>query len=464
MWGNTPALDVIREYYASLEPVRNKDEVTDMEKEDVNILMIGIKDARHIFQTSAHLYQYPAVGHVNWYVHEQNLELMARQMLLMSTALAPPEELGPLEKVLTFMQLYGNSRLPANTAGFLTKRATQFKKIVTEAELMEAHFPVCNLEQLRYKDRDELYDIFSFWSSPTTKVNMPQMWDRRLRNLLKTRYDSRFGVYDWDYHMYLKAKADWHLSLQEYKFWRNTGMAFSWLKDDGILPNLTLLSCIRKISGILTHQGYLNDIVNGPFVTYGFNCQDDDMMRKCNGMFAKRATDLAKRNLTRMFHEMNKREAYVPTDEDELDLGVMQMEIPKEIPKDYTESTSVLDRRVNTDEPLNVLPLPSTTIYYLPVGSLLSLATKPKFQKFFNILVISSGYGLTESAIQNMLGDNAVILLENSYPYTVEPKKDHLHEKTRNVSEHYQKLLCCVPTRTFDPYKESVFSYRVKRD
>lgn len=61
--------------------------------------------------------------------------------------------------------------------------------------------------------------IIRFWERATCEnVPIVEYWDQRIRRSLKTRYDYREGVFDWDYHMILKSRGISNLTLQEYRY------------------------------------------------------------------------------------------------------------------------------------------------------------------------------------------------------------------------------------------------------
>lgn len=49
------------------------------------------------------------------------------------------------------------------------------------------------------------------------------------------------------------------------RFWRNNGIAFSWLEGEPIRSNPTLLNNIMQYYSEYVHYTYSGDIINGPF-------------------------------------------------------------------------------------------------------------------------------------------------------------------------------------------------------
>ncbi|KZC13645.1 Dynein assembly factor 3, axonemal like protein, partial [Dufourea novaeangliae] len=107
-----------------------------------------------------------------------------------------------------------------------------------------------------------------FWERAACE-NIPivEHWNQRVRKSLKTRYDYRDGVFDWDYHMILKSRNILNLTLQEYRFWRSNGVAFTWLEGEPVRSNPTLLSNIIQYGPASVHCGYLGDITNAHNMT-----------------------------------------------------------------------------------------------------------------------------------------------------------------------------------------------------
>ena len=61
-------------------------------------------------------------------------------------------------------------------------------------------------ETLKYKERDELEDVFSSWLK-VHKYDIESLRDQRMRGLYKERYDFRKNLVDWDYSMGIQEFA-----------------------------------------------------------------------------------------------------------------------------------------------------------------------------------------------------------------------------------------------------------------
>ena len=77
-----------------------------------------------------------------------------------------------------------------------------------------------------------------FFRFPPCDVPQPFSLPNRY---LKTRYDAREGVADWDYSMKLLDKAP-IVAKHEYLAWRENGVAFDMREGEYSVPNRTLAS------------------------------------------------------------------------------------------------------------------------------------------------------------------------------------------------------------------------------
>lgn len=63
------------------------------------------------------------------------------------------------------------------------------------------------------------------------------------------------------------------------RFWRNNGIAFSWLEGEPIKSNPTLLNNIMQYDSGYVHYTYSGDITNGPFFCWTLQeKRDNDKM------------------------------------------------------------------------------------------------------------------------------------------------------------------------------------------
>ncbi|XP_026671842.1 dynein assembly factor 3, axonemal isoform X2 [Ceratina calcarata] len=283
-WGYSPALDIQFEI--------NKYEVNSSD-ESLDVLLVGAGDARHVLKTIASSYLHRD-RIILYNIIEPTLEQVARSIVLLNICLEP--DLGLQEATRYYLEIFGNTLVRPATGKYLIRCINQLVDIPTNT----IDCPWLNLEHLKRRDKDRLEAIFKFWER-ATRENIPivDYWDKRIRRSLKTRYDYREGVFDWDYHMILKSRNVSNLTLQEYRFWRNSGIAFTWLEGEPIRSNPTLLNNIIQYGPGFLHYAYLGDITNGPFFSWTLGDTKDNKWR---------ATDVAEREIMRSIHEIRTRE------------------------------------------------------------------------------------------------------------------------------------------------------------
>lgn len=99
-----------------------------------------------------------------------------------------------------------------------------------------------SFEQLKFKDRDNLEDIFSSYMKEH-KYDIELLRDQRLRGHFKERYEHRRNLVDWDYSFGIKDFSK-TIHQQEYRGWRMIGVGFMTRLANGTIPNRTLASFI----------------------------------------------------------------------------------------------------------------------------------------------------------------------------------------------------------------------------
>ena len=55
-----------------------------------------------------------------------------------------------------------------------------------------------HMDTLKFKERDELEQTISSYYS-THQFDVEKLWEDRVRNHIKERYDFRNNMFDWDY-------------------------------------------------------------------------------------------------------------------------------------------------------------------------------------------------------------------------------------------------------------------------
>ncbi|XP_056222504.1 dynein axonemal assembly factor 3-like [Seriola aureovittata] len=366
-WGFSPALDLLR-----TGPVRHE--------EEVNVLLVGSGDPRHILKTIAGLQNGEGL-HV--WVIENSMEVVARQLLLLYLALMPQESMGLNEKTEVYLEVFGNSEIRSQTEEILRRAASQLSLCVTETMETATH-PCLNTTLLKFKERDELDRIFKLWIRPqfsssssesSGPILMSKAWDYRVRQHLGTRYDSKKGCFDWDLTMKLHEKGCGVINKQQYVQWRERGLAFEMREGAYQITNASLLS-LRVFSqrgNKVAVRGYWGDIVSSPYLSFGIETDDKSLLKKQNGQHIKTAQDISFANVQALFQSLSSRRGCPSTSEPDTE---------GEEPLSQTDQKSVT---IN-----DLMHLNGISVTFLPLDSLYKLPEKQKYSQFFNTIYFST--------------------------------------------------------------------------
>ncbi|XP_007442576.1 dynein assembly factor 3, axonemal [Python bivittatus] len=372
-WGFSPALNL---QAMCLESSMEHLKLSQNGLPELNILLVGSVDARHILKTMSQMHRLPR-RKINFYVLENNLEAVSRQLLFLNLALEPPDKMGLQEKSETFLELMGNTLLRSQTAAYLQEKAGLFIRYITDPDFQLANLPILDFSALKFRERDQLEAIFQFWRNPDPRAfQIKQLWDLRLRQYLGTRYDSRRGVCDWDLTMKLHEQGARIINFREFFQWRDTGIAFEMREATYDVPNKTLASgrLIRHKGEPIPARGYWGDITTGPYITYGIESEDPSLLKTINGLPSKNAQEISLQNVTALLYELRYNTRYDPS-------------VPSEERKDD-------DLRGSGDCTVlcatNGLPTTEVVhVHFLPLDCLLELHHKVKYQQLFNLFFFS---------------------------------------------------------------------------
>ncbi|XP_024093225.3 dynein axonemal assembly factor 3 isoform X10 [Pongo abelii] len=305
-WGLSPALDLQAES-PPVDPDSQADTVH--RTPELDVLLLGSVDGRHLLRTLSRAKLWPR-RRFNFFVLENNLEAVARHMLIFSLALEEPEKMGLQERSETFLEVWGNALLRPPVAAFVRAQADLLAHLVPEPDRLEEQLPWLSLRALKFRERDALEAVFRFWAGcekGPEAFPMNRLWDSRLRHYLGSRYDARRGVSDWDLRMKLHDRGAQVIHPQEFRRWRDTGVAFE-LRDSSAyhVPNRTLASgrLLSYRGERVAARGYWGDIATGPFVAFGIEADDESLLRTSNGQLVKTAGEITQHNVTELLREV----------------------------------------------------------------------------------------------------------------------------------------------------------------
>lgn len=118
-----------------------------------------------------------------------------------------------------FLEIFANSFVREQTQNLIDKLVPFLDDLVSkETKFQSALNTLIDLKELKFKDRDEMVEVFHSWFA-YQDFKMDKLRDTRLRHHYGTRYDFRLNLIDWDYQMNLK---EWSpiVHFYHYREWR----------------------------------------------------------------------------------------------------------------------------------------------------------------------------------------------------------------------------------------------------
>ncbi|BFG03248.1 dynein assembly factor 3 axonemal homolog [Drosophila madeirensis] len=424
-WGLSSAVDLYAEY---IKAFKIKDEQggcgdgASSPSGALNILICGGADPRHIIKTLAKRYTYKSKPKLNIYVLDGCAEIVARNMLLLGVALEAPESFSLGYKAHLFMDIYGNSLMRPSSHHYVAAKGRTLLKMVTDEEELQRLAPMLCLEGLKYKERDGLEMAFSFWQpQPWHQYNIATYWEQRSRALLGTRYDHRNGAFDWDLSMTLKEREAQQICSQEFRYWRECGVAFVFPEYEQCKPNKTFAAGLVRDGRTYLHRGYVGDIQTGPFCGFGLRTTEERMHNSAHGENDYRATDVTERNLLELFHELQTQTAYEHDSTRSRRYGSVQLLMTPLLTHNECDAG---EGQVSYDRPW--IQVPDVTVHYLSPMEMVQLQQgAARWANTFDIAFVAYNYFsfLGQEFFQSLRAQ-ALFLLETKL-LTVE-RRDHV--------------------------------------
>lgn len=442
-WGFTPCLDLLSQYEEKLTQL----------PEELNILIVGGSDARHILQTLAKRYRHKKVN-INIFIAEACMECIARHILLLYIALQPSEELGLIQKTYTFMELYGNALIRPNIARYLRNVSQEFIKFVTNYDYMHQVLPYAHMD-LKYRERDYLETLFKFWCSED-EFDICYYWDRRMRQILGVRYDNKIGAFDWDLHMRFHIVGGQQVTSHEYKNFRLNGISFSWLESDVSKTNRSLVCGVIPNGDKFAHHGYLGDMQTGPYVSYGLECEDKEFLKKNNGVNTHRASDVTDRNLKQIFYELENQGEYIHQKICDLQPGSIVKICETKVVDSKGCSTS------SQKKTQSCLTMKDVSLNFISVQCLKQMEYKEDYRNKFDVIYFSSTHVnkyLENSILQKISKGTSLLIIENK-KYALNLRDKDLESYEAEIDDKMKNS--AFTKLNFDVHKDDYVFYSLR--
>lgn len=436
-WGLSSALDLYAEY---LKAFKLCDEAAGEEQQgqqeqqeppsELNILIVGGADPRHVIRTLAKRYTHGRQPKLNFFLLDGCPEIIARNMLLLGLALEPSESFSLVCKAHLFMDIYGNSLLRPSSHHYMTAKARSLRNMICDQEQRERLAPMLNIDGLKYKERDGLEMAFSYWQPKEQVFEIQRCWEQRVRNLLGTRYDHREGAFDWDLSMTLKDREAQQICSQEYRYWRECGVAFVFPEYEHCKPNKTLSAGLVRNGRSYLHRGYVGDIQTGPFCGFGLRTSEERMHKSQYGENDFRATDVTERNLLELFHELQTQTVYEHDSTVSRRYGSTKLLMTPLL--SYNEC-DITEGQQSYDKPW--IQLPGVEIHFISSLDIMDMQKgTSRWQDTFDIAFVGYNYyTFLSKAFLNVLREESLFVLETKL-LTVE-RREHVQRFERNAKE-----------------------------
>ncbi|GAB1609732.1 dynein assembly factor 3, axonemal-like isoform X1 [Argonauta hians] len=468
-WGYSPCINLLeQEIDSKIQKLDLQDNSS--ENDTVNILLIGPVDPRHIFKTITSLDK-PSNKKLHFYILENRLEIYARHLLLLAIALQSPKMLGLQDKVELYLELYGNTLIRKQSVTYLQKMCNEFIRMVTDFNYLKEKLPMVDISKLKFKERDFLEGILKFWRNTDKKLfDISMYWDTRMRSYLKSRYDVRMNAFDWDYHMKLVERGADIIDKQEYKNWRNIGVAFENRDADYVLSNTTLASGVvfMKNGERINVRGYWGDIIVGPYVAMGIESDRNDFFKKYNGVYRKTARNVTEYNLTSMFHTLVTGQKYSPpSDEDNSKSRVTEI----------TEETVEEDSKASngggggngdgggniSDSVYESILVDSFQVTFLPFDATRSMPLKESYKHLFDVVYFSNSsvHHLIPELTQTFSNQTKIII--ETAKFMLDLKKTQLQDFVDKTTERIQSIGSKL-SQPVDPEKDIFIKFNFERE
>lgn len=241
----------------------------DGNEEPLNILLVQPGDVRHIIKTISSRRRHSKRA-LNFFIFDKPVECIARHLLLLQVL--HDWALPVRQRANVWLEIYGNSLVQERTEKYIEAKGKELIDLLcNETGAMQG---VVDLGMLKFKERDELEDVFKAWSVKR-EFKVEELRDTRMRAMYGQRFDSKRNLIDWDYRQaYKKVEAMGIVHIKQYRGWRDTGVAFEFGDQTYTMPNRSMASYCegRSSAGVSKMmRGFWLDLTVSPFIALGIH-------------------------------------------------------------------------------------------------------------------------------------------------------------------------------------------------
>lgn len=280
---------------------------------------------------------------------------------------------------------------------------------------------------------------FTFWKNKKEHIyDVRKYWEDQNRVQLKERYDHRNGAFDWDLQMRLKQNGATQICSQEYKHWRECGVAFTFPEFEYSLPNKTFAMDLRRCGNLWYHRGFVGDMSVGPFISFGIDCSEEKMLKSKFGTNEYRSTDITERNLYEILWETNNQQKYDPSTDKKCfrKFGAVTLQVNDNL----SASRSFEDININLvkyDTPLKSIH--NVKVHFLSVDDILNITKKLQYNHKFDIVFVAHNYfSFLKEDFVEILKYPAFVMFETK-KYSV-MRKEEINEQIEKIKSYCKKI------------------------
>jgi dynein assembly factor 3 len=152
----------------------------DNNKNPLVILLVYPGDVRHVLTTVSrrrrHKGSSTQLRPIHFYILESPIEIIARELLLLEVI--NDFEVPIRQRANVFLEIFGNCKVQDRTSRYIEQLGHQLRSLVTNGtgKLED----LVDLSLLRYRERDELEDVFKSYSR-SIPFDMDNLRDHRMR-------------------------------------------------------------------------------------------------------------------------------------------------------------------------------------------------------------------------------------------------------------------------------------------
>lgn len=199
---------------------------------------------------------------------------------MLQLAIINDTKLTKTERAELFLDIFGNSLTREKSQNYIDSQIKPFSQLITnDIKCPLSIRKICDFSTLKFKDRDDIEEIFKSWSSKVP-YDIEKQRDKRLRHYYKENYDYRGNFVDWDFNNYLYSYQV--IEPTQYRRFRQHGQAFESKLETYKIPNRTFSSYAEgkksdsKDSCLV--RGYWADTIISPY--FAFGCDADGKLEK----------------------------------------------------------------------------------------------------------------------------------------------------------------------------------------